>query len=222
VDFYNCLKDEADVWKALEQKDIQILDGFQNNIELVRQYYHRMYASRKERIVFCGINPGKNGAGKTGIPFIDFKGASQLLPGVNENSSENSAQFILSVIDEIGVQEYHNLVYMTNISWYGFSKDKKNLNYYDLPSSVQKTFTASFIAEMDIVQPKMIVPLSERVEKTLREMVADGKLNYPIAKRLPHPYYCSIGKNKIPSKKMYIDLINQHYADQQLIEASQA
>lgn len=124
MDFYNRLKDEAHVWKALEQKNIQILDGFQNQIELVRLYYQRMYTSKKQRIVLCGINPGKNGAGKTGIPFIDFKGASQLLPEVNETSSENSAQFILSVIDEIGVQEYHNLVYMTNISWYGFKKDR--------------------------------------------------------------------------------------------------
>lgn len=77
MDFYNRLKDEANVWKALEQKNIQILDGFQNQIELVRLYYQRMYTNKKQRIVFCGINPGKNGAGKTGIPFIDFKGASR-------------------------------------------------------------------------------------------------------------------------------------------------
>lgn len=107
---------------------------------------------------------------------------------------------------------------MTNISWYGFMKDKKMLNYYDLPSSLHKTFTASFIAEMDIVQPKMIVHLSEKIGKILQRVAAHGELAYPIAKRLPHQYHCSIGKNTIPSKKIYVDLINQHNAEKQLIE----
>ena len=210
VDFYNRLLDEADVLETLDRSQIKILDGFTNQVELVRHYFQKMYANDRKRIVFCGINPGKNGAGKTGIPFIDFKGASQLLPGINENNSERSAQFILSIIEEIGIENYHDLVYMTNLSWYGFTKDGRNLNYYKLPGSVQRTFTSSFIKEMDVVQPSLIVPLSIKVEESLKQMVENDELHYPIAPRLSHPYYSSIKANEDASRKAYLEVIRKY------------
>lgn len=211
LDFYEQL--EYDVLNELERANIRIVDGFLKHPELVRQYYTRMYSADRRRIVFCGSNPGRMGAGKTGIPFIDFKGANQLLKTVHLHDSEQSAQFILSVIEEIGVKDYHDTVYMTYLSWYGFTKDNRNMNYFDLPASLQKKFTESFFTEMEIVQPKMIVPLSAKVEQTLKQMVADGELNYPIGDRLPHPYFCSIGKNTESTRKRYVDFINRHKAE---------
>lgn len=102
-DFYGRLEGDRDVWDELERANVSILDGFLKHTELVRQYYRRMYHAEKQRIVFCGMNPGRMGAGKTGIPFIDFTGASKLLGTVHLRDSEQSAQFILSVIEEIGV-----------------------------------------------------------------------------------------------------------------------
>lgn len=164
-------------------------------------------SNQATRVVLCGINPGKNGAGKTGIPFLDFNSVSQLLSGIGQDDRERSAQFILSVIKEIGSETFFRNVYMTNISWFGFTKEGNNSRYYKLPSPLSTTFTDSFIAEMDIVQPKVIVPLSEEVEKTLKQMIRDGRLQYPIVERLPHPYYCSIGKNAIRYKQVYVNKI---------------
>lgn len=48
------------------------------------------YPTQEKRVVLCGINPGRNGAGKTGIPFIDFSGASHLLSGIGQNDSRNN------------------------------------------------------------------------------------------------------------------------------------
>ncbi|WP_391207752.1 uracil-DNA glycosylase family protein [Psychrobacillus sp. L4] len=210
IDFYNQKITDPESLQVLEAENIKILNGFHNNIELVRTYYREMYKGQGNRIVFCGINPGKNGAGKTGIPFIDFKGLSQLLPDITNQDSENSAQFIMSVISEIGAEKFHDCVYMTNLSWFGFTRHGSNINYYELPKHLQATFTDSFIDEMDLVQPTFIVPLSEEVEKTLKQMTAEGRLKHPLAKRLPHPYYCSIGKNVEIYRKNYVDLINEY------------
>ena len=206
-DFYNSINRNLEIRKTLEQENITILDGFNKNIELVNRYYQTYYNNHRNRIVLCGINPGKNGAGKTGIPFIDYKGASYLLSDVHQDEKEQSAQFILSIINEIGSETFFNNVYMTNISWFGFIKGGNNFNYYELPSPLQTTFTKSFLAEMSFVQPKVIIPLSKEVELTLKEMMKEGKLNYPVVPRLPHPYYCSIGKRPIKYKDVYIKKI---------------
>lgn len=207
LDFYKTLNNNLDVKKMLEREKINILDGFIKNNKLVKSYYQTLYSLSANRVVLCGINPGKNGAGKTGIPFIDFKGVSQLMPNLYEDDWEKSAQFILSIINEFGKQTFFNRVYLTNISWFGFIKEGNNLNYYDLPSPLSVIFTDCFISEMNIVRPTVIVPLSKEVEKTLKAMVKEGRLSYPIASRLPHPYYCSIGKRAIRYKRIYIDKI---------------
>lgn len=205
--FYTNLKNNLEVKAILDHEKITILDGFEKNIELVKRYYEEVYSKGTNIIVLCGINPGRNGAGRTGIPFLDFKAVSQLISDIGKEDREQSAQFILSIINEMGKDSFYRNVYLTNISWFGFTKDNNNLNYYDLPSPLSTTFTNSFIEEMDIVQPKVIVPLSMEVERTLKQMRKSGRLRFPIAERLPHPYYCSIGNRAITYKQIYVEKI---------------
>lgn len=207
AEFYERVTNDPAISMEFKKENISILDGFHQNLGLVKKYYETLYKLQGERIVLCGINPGRNGAGKTGIPFIDFRGASHVLSDVFNDDWERSAQFILSIIKEVGIEDFYKSVYMTNISWFGFKKDGKNLNYYKLPPHLAKTFTESFIDEMEFVKPKVIIPLSKKVEKTLREMVKSKKLNYPVAPRLPHPYYCSIGENAEKYKVDYLKAI---------------
>lgn len=205
--FYTNLKSNLEVKDILEREKITVLDGFNKNLELVHRYYQKVYSTEAKRVILCGINPGKNGAGKTGIPFLDFRAVSHLLSYIGQDDREQSAQFILSIINEIGSESFYRNVYMTNISWFGFTKDGNNLNYYDLPSPLPTIFTDSFIKEMDIVQPKVIVPLSKEVEQTLQQMIKNGRLRYPLAERLPHPYDCSIGKRATKYKQIYVKKI---------------
>jgi hypothetical protein len=200
--FYTNFKNNLEVKDILEQEKITVLNGFNKNLELVHRYYQKVYSTEANRVVLCGINPGKNGAGRTGIPFLDFRAVSD----IGQDDREQSAQFILSIINEIGSELFYRNVYMTNISWFGFTKDGNNLNYYDLPSPLPN-FTDSFIEEMDIVQPIVIVPLSKEVEQTLQQMTNNGRLRYPLAERLPHPYYCSIGKRATKYKQIYVKKI---------------
>lgn len=210
IDFIKRINNTLEVMGVLEKEGITILNGFLQNIDQVRSYYQEYYSTKSKRIVLCGINPGKNGAGKTGVPFIDFKSLTHLLPGINQYDSENSAQFVWSIINQIGTELFFEKVYLTNISWFGFIKDGKNFNYYNLPSHLSDTFTESFLKEMDLVQPKVIIPLSKEVEQTLIGMKKRGKLNYSIASRLPHPYYCSIGDRALKYKDIYVEKIQSY------------
>ena len=212
--FYMDLVRNQEVNEILDREKISVLDGFDQNLDLVCTYYQKVYAEESNRVVLCGINPGRNGAGRTGIPFLDFTAVSHVLSHTGSDERERSAQFILTIINEMGRDFFYRNVYMTNISWLGFTKNGRNLNYYDLPSPLPTFFTHTFIEEMELVKPKVIVPLSERVEQTLKQMEMDGRLRYPIAKRLPHPYYCSIGRNAERFKEIYVNkinvLVNQH------------
>jgi hypothetical protein len=193
LDFFKKAETNVAISKFFKEEKITILEGFHENVDLVRAFYQKYYSKPAARIVLCGINPGRKGAGKTGIPFIDFKGASRLMPNVSENDWESSSQFVLAIIEKMGIDNFFKKVYLTNLSWYGFKKERKNVNYYELPVSIQKYFIKNFIKEMDIVKPSLIIPLSKEVEATLKVMKEGGLLPYRIGKRLPHPYWCSIG-----------------------------
>ena len=63
---------ERHIGEALHREGIEILDGFLREIELVRAFFRAYYAGSAPRVVICGINPGRYGAGQTGLPFLDF------------------------------------------------------------------------------------------------------------------------------------------------------
>lgn len=81
-----------------------------------------------------GINPGRFGAGITGI---NFTAPRQLKAscGIDHswgNSTELSAEFIYEVIDQYGgAKKFYGDYFIGAMSPLGFVKDGKNINYYD-------------------------------------------------------------------------------------------
>lgn len=81
-----------------------------------------------------GINPGRFGAGITGI---NFTGPRQLKEncGIDHpwgNSSELSAEFIYEMIVQYGgPAKFYGDYFIGAVSPLGFVKDGKNINYYD-------------------------------------------------------------------------------------------
>lgn len=98
-------------------------------------FYHRYYDDGYPRSYILGINPGRFGAGLTGVPFTDPIRLQQL--GI-ENSfpakPELSSVFIYDMIEACGGPEvFFKQFYITSLSPLGFVKDGKNYNYYDDP-----------------------------------------------------------------------------------------
>src|SRR6266487_3034348 len=60
---------------------IRVMNPFEENkdiISIVEIFYNRFDNDNKKRKLILGINPGRLGAGATGIPFTDTKRLSQI------------------------------------------------------------------------------------------------------------------------------------------------
>ena len=87
-----------------------------------------------QRSFIFGINPGRFGAGVTGVPFTDPVRLVEDCGIENhfEKRQELSAQFVWNFIHAYGGPEVFCAdYYITSISPLGFVKDGKNINYYD-------------------------------------------------------------------------------------------
>lgn len=118
-----------------------------NDIEWLRPYddpetrrcmstfYDLFYRDRRKRTFILGINPGRFGAGITGIPFTDPVRLSQL--GIENRfpaKPELSSVFIYDMIAACGgPKSFYDRFYITSVSPLGFVRDGKNYNYYDDP-----------------------------------------------------------------------------------------
>ena len=179
-----------------------------NNWNRIEEFYNSVYENGLPKIVLCGINPGRNGAGKTGILFLDFTSLSKIMNGVNRSDSERSAQFFYDIVEEIGVGTFYNSFYVTNISWVGYTKGGKNLNCYDLPPLVKRFVLDMFKYEMAVVSPTTIIPLSSRVQDTLKGLFDDVTIDTNL--KLPDPNYCAFPKNYESCKAMYLEVLSKY------------
>lgn len=183
---------------TLAQNDIVVLDDFLNNKDNIEKYYDKYVDFDSDKIVLCGLNPGRFGAGLTGVPFIDFKSLSKMLSNIKKDDGESSAQFFFELVKKFGIEKFYKICYVTNISKFGYSKKSsaKNVNYPKLPNSAQDWLFKRFIEEMNLIKPKVIIPLSDDVAKTLKVLTQAQQLDYKIAPKLNHPAWVMTYKKK--------------------------
>lgn len=100
----------------------------------VRAFLTKYYSDDRERMLILGINPGRFGAGITGITFTDpvaladFCGIPNALPRRREVSSE----FIYRMIEAFGpIEDFYSRFFVSAVCPLGFTAHGKNLNYYD-------------------------------------------------------------------------------------------
>lgn len=122
---------------------ISSMNPFKNKmaIKASTQFYQKFYSDNNERYFIAGINPGRFGAGITGIPFTDTK-RLQSHCGISFTAIEThepSSVFVYEVIDAFGGPEkFYSRFYINSICPLGFTvktaKGKEiNYNYYDNP-----------------------------------------------------------------------------------------
>jgi hypothetical protein len=102
------------------------------------QFYSKFYNDNNPRKLILGINPGRHGAGVTGLMFTDTLRLQQSCGiELNEFSSrELSSEFLYKVIERYGgAEKFYGDYYISAISPLGFIINKQgneiNYNYYD-------------------------------------------------------------------------------------------
>jgi hypothetical protein len=125
-------------------KGIHVLDPFNGTQgeqvkEIVRTFHRRFYNDENERLLMLGINPGRLGAGSTGLPFTDTKRceADLRIPVEGMRTHEPSSDFFYRMINANGGPDrFYSKVYVHAVCPLGFVKEQPNgkpvnLNYYD-------------------------------------------------------------------------------------------
>ena len=116
--------------------DVEVMNPFKDEaaMQVCTQFYKKYYSDNTERRMIIGINPGRHGGGITGIPFTDpIRLRNEC--GIDNNwqpKQELSSLFVYDVITAYGgAEKFYKDFYITAVSPLGFTKEGKNLNYYD-------------------------------------------------------------------------------------------
>ena len=116
--------------------EIEVMNPFKEKatMEVCAQFYKIFYSDNIERRMIIGINPGRFGAGITGVPFTDPIRLKNVCGIDNhfQQKQELSSLFIYDIINAYGgAERFYKDFYITAVSPLGFTKHGKNLNYYD-------------------------------------------------------------------------------------------
>jgi len=125
-------------------KGISWIDSYQNPTTLAtfKQFLEKFYNDNNTRRYCFGINPGRFGAGVTGVAFTDpiLLESSCGIKNDFPKKHELSAIFIHEIIDAFGgAQSFFSKFHITSMSPIGLLKENKNYNYYDDKLTLKRT-----------------------------------------------------------------------------------
>ena len=103
-------------------------------LEVVQCFLAKYYQDAQPRTLLLGINPGRFGAGVTGVNFTAAKQLSEIcgLQHPFKKGSELSAEFIYEMISAYGgAENFYGDFFIGSVCPLGFVKEGKNINYYD-------------------------------------------------------------------------------------------
>jgi hypothetical protein len=132
---------------------ISVMNPFRENPEALAvssAFYKKFYDDHRERHLILGINPGRFGAGITGVPFTDTKRLTSEcgLPFNGKPTHEPSATFIYEMINAYGgAEKFYGNFYIHSVFPLGFTatneKGKEvNYNYYDSRELTESVYDA--------------------------------------------------------------------------------
>ncbi|MBV6645407.1 MAG: DUF4918 family protein [Cyclobacteriaceae bacterium] len=118
-------------------EDVEVMNPYQNpsTYEIASSFYTKYYKDQNPRLMCFGINPGRFGAGVTGVPFTDPIRLTEICGIENrfDKKAELSSKFIYDMIEAFGgPKRFYNSFYISAISPLGYIRDGINLNYYDI------------------------------------------------------------------------------------------
>jgi len=100
----------------------------------VESFLRKFFSDNRERVYVFGINPGRFGAGVTGVTFTDPVALERFcgIPNELEKRREVSSEFVYEFIQQWGgVEKFYQEFFLTAVSPLGFMRNGTNYNYYD-------------------------------------------------------------------------------------------
>ncbi len=205
-------------FKGTLPKGISIMNPFKEDKQpllISSVFYKKYYDDFEKRYLIVGINPGRFGAGVTGVPFTDTKRLLNEcgLEFEGKATHEPSATFVYEVIHAFGgAEKFYKKFYIQSICPLGFTatNDKGrevNYNYYDskeLTESVYDFMIDNIHKQIKLGIDRDIVfcfgtGKNEKFIKKINEQYHFFKKIIP----LEHPRY--IMQYKFNSRQQYVE-----------------
>jgi len=179
-------------------------------LNILRLFLNTYYSDLNPRHLLLGINPGRFGAGVTGV---NFTAPRQLrhdlgIDALEENGSELSAEFIYEMIHAFGgPAAFYGHFFIGAVCPLGFVKDGRNLNYYD-DRSLVTTVTPFIINSMNTLlqtgmERKTAICIGEGKNLDFLKKLNDSNGWFGEIRPVPHPRFILQYKRK--EKDVYID-----------------
>lgn len=205
--------------------DVGVMNPFKQNEEAVKaseQFYRRYYNDNNERHILIGINPGRFGAGQTGVPFTDPIRLREEcgIPYDTGTFREASSVFIYEMIKAYGgVKKFYNKFYISALSPLGFTQltakgNPVNHNYYDS----KELLNASYPFIIDSLQKQLTLGINLEkaiclgTGKNFQFLQKINKEHHFFKKIIPveHPRYIIQYKSKFKPEYInkYIEILN--------------
>lgn len=195
----------------------EVMNPFLDNpetVEVMGAFYHRYYHDSAQRRFIIGINPSRNGAGVTGVPFTDTKRLEKAC-GITMKSArthEVSSVFLYDMIEAYGgtarfYQDFYiNSPFPLAIIRQTAGGKWLNANYYDDPALFEhvKAFMVDSLRKhihMGLDTSEVFILGKKNADFIGRLNVQEklfGKLTV-----LEHPRYIQQYRSK--EKQLYID-----------------
>ncbi|HUQ19743.1 MAG TPA: uracil-DNA glycosylase family protein [Gemmatimonadaceae bacterium] len=134
-------------------RGVVVMNPYENSTTLkyVRAFLGKYFSDERERTLILGINPGRFGAGLTGITFADPVALADdcEIPNEFPRKRELSSIFIFSVINHLGgPKEFFSKFFLSAVCPLGFTREGINLNYYDDPK-LERAVTPFVVASVE-------------------------------------------------------------------------
>jgi hypothetical protein len=148
IKFYSELKITAAV-----PEGVTVMYPFKDNevTRVTELFFKKYYNDLKKRTLILGINPGRFGAGITGLSFTDPIRLEEEcgIPNNFIKKQELSSVFIYEMINRYGGPEkFYADYYFSAVSPLGFTRDGKNMNYYD-DKTLEKSISGFIVSCME-------------------------------------------------------------------------
>ncbi|MVM32928.1 DUF4918 family protein [Spirosoma sp. HMF4905] len=206
IPYYNTLIAPANL-----PPDVGVLNPYQQpEVEhIVSEFYSRFFNDNKPRTFVLGINPGRFGAGVTGISFTTPQNLRRYCGIENDlrDTPELSSRFIYQVVEAFGgATEFYRHFFLTSLFPLALTKAGKNYNFYDDRATTKALWPA--ITETVRTQTqfgynrKVAVCLGRKNESYLRRL-NDQQGFFDRIVTLDHPRY--ILQYKTKDMPMYLE-----------------
>lgn len=190
-------------------------------MKVVKEFCEKFFNDPHKRRLMLGINPGRFGAGVTGVNFTAPRQLSEVCHIAHPfgNQSELSAEFIYAMIEAYGGTEafYHHF-FIGSVCPLGFVQHNKNLNYYD-DKKLYETVKPFIV---DSIEKQLRFPVERDVcfciggEKNLKHLSSLNEMYgwFTHIIPLPHPRFIMQYRRKFKDEyiKEYIDKLRAVYS----------